>query len=109
MEIIPIVFIKNRVLHIRISIKNKAHLQPGGTYFLRTSDKILWNIIIISRIVTADDYLYPFTLCGKDPVQFLNEVCRDRTGSKKQRIVVDLLDANSAPVEGIPKLELHPL
>lgn len=109
MEILPIIFIKNRVLHIRISISNKAHLQPGWKYFLRTPDRILWDIVVISRIVTADDYLYPFTLCGKNPAEFLNEVCRDRAGSKKQRIVVDFLDAHMAPVECIPKLELHPL
>ncbi|MDF1496941.1 MAG: hypothetical protein P1P90_02680 [Patescibacteria group bacterium] len=109
MEALPIVFIKNRVLHIQLPPSIGTVLHTGCFYFLRTPDYRLWDIKILARIRDGYGELYPFTLCANDPVRFLDEVCKAPEGKRKLKVIVDFLDANTAPVSGVPKLELHPI
>jgi hypothetical protein len=110
MEILPYIIIKNRVLHIRVEASVSFAFHKGEAYMLQTPDGKRWDIIIINRIVTGGGAVYPFTLCGADPVAFVNETCKV-VGEKKrkQRVVVAFLDGNGYPFSPMPKLEIHPM
>lgn len=108
-EVLPLLILRNRVLHIVFETPLQSSLRRGGMYAIKTPDGEVLNVKILDRVNNGLSEIYPLMLCGKDPHKFVESVCIDPNNPKrKNKVVVDFLHEDGSRVDHVSGLELHP-
>ncbi len=108
-EVLPLLVLKNRVLHIVFEKPLNHPLRRGAVFALKCAGFDAQPIKILGRLYSGLTEIYSVMVCGKDPHNYVESICQDPKNPKKRiRVIIDFLQEDGTSVEQAPKLELHP-